>query len=223
MRSSTTKILYSFIAVAAILAFATVLVHATYEDRFVAVSNDSSLQVSPISTFPASNATSAMPDTSVVAATPVFTAPKAVGPRLSIPILRVDAPIENVGIDANGNMATPNRLANVGWYQYGTKIGDVGSAVIAGHVDNSLALPAVFYHLKSLKAGDDIYVTSASGTKLHFVVTAVDDYALADAPVKEIFDDTSGDRLIRLITCEGTWDKGSYSYDHRIVVTAKLV
>jgi LPXTG-site transpeptidase (sortase) family protein len=150
----------------------------------------------------------------------------AVGPRLSIPAIGVNAPIDSVGIAADGTMDVPYHLANVGWYQFGTKIGDVGSAVLAGHVDNRLALPAVFAHLKNLKVGDDIYIKDASGTKLHFTVTDVSDYSVTTAPVEAIFHDTSGQRLIKLITCERTpTPAGAFenSYDNRIVVTAKLV
>ncbi len=141
------------------------------------------------------------------------------GPRLVIPAIGVNAPLESVGLDGVGNMATPYHLRNVGWYEYGTPIGDVGSAVIAGHVDNAFGAPAVFYHLKELKEGDAIYVAKANGEKIRFLVTDVASYSVETAPVEAIFNDKSGQRLIRLITCEKT---GSLRYDDRIVVTAVL-
>ena len=150
----------------------------------------------------------------------------AKGPHLSIPSLGINAPINSVGIAADGTMEVPYHLAEVGWYKYGTPIGDVGSAVIAGHVDNRLALPAVFFHLKNIKIGSLVYVTDEGGHKLTFRVTDVANYSVATAPVEEIFNDKSGQRLIRLITCEMTPTPAGAlenSYDNRIVVTAKLV
>ena len=144
-------------------------------------------------------------------------------PRLRIPSIGVSALIESVGTTPTGKMDIPLRIADVGWYKEGTPIGGIGSAVIDGHVDDTFGLPAVFAHLSDLKNNDDIYVTTTKGTELHFKVTDVSDYSLVDAPVGDIFNDTSGARLIRLITCKGSWDNGTYSYDHRVVVTAQLV
>lgn len=152
-----------------------------------------------------------------------FVAKKS-NPRISIPSIGVDAPIDAVGNNLKGEMEVPSHLSDVGWYEYGTSIGGVGSAVIAGHVDNGLALPAVFYHLHEVKVGDKITVTTNQGTDLTFSVTDVSDYPLTEAPREAIFHDTSGKRLLRLITCERTGgSNGTYSYDNRIVVTASLV
>ena len=142
---------------------------------------------------------------------------------ISIPSISLNAPVEYVGLTATGDMATPARLADVGWYEYGTAPGDVGSAVFAGHVDDALGLPAVFAKLGDVKVGDDIYITTKDGTQLHFVVTDSTIYNVKTAPVKEIFHDTSGQKLIKLITCSGTIENGTLSYTDRLVVTAKEV
>ena len=120
-------------------------------------------------------------------------------------------------------MATPARLADVGWYEYGSVPGNVGSAVFAGHVDDALGLPAVFAKLNQVAVGDDIYVTTKSGAKLHFVVTDTQTYDYQTAPVDEIFNDTSGQKLIRLITCSGSLENGQLVYQDRLVVTAKEI
>src|ERR1039457_7041885 len=71
--------------------------------------------------------------------------------RLVISALHIDAKVQDVGITKNGNMATPNNFTDVGWYKYGALPGEMGSAVIAGHVDDGLALPGVFKHLGDLQ------------------------------------------------------------------------
>lgn len=141
--------------------------------------------------------------------------------RLSIPTLKIDAKIQKVGIAKNGNMATPSNFTDIGWYKYGTVPGDMGSAVMAGHVDNGLAFSGVFKRLGDLKKDDDVYVKMDNGKSLHYVVTksAIYDY---DAEVPEVFTEND-DRYLKLITCTGTWMESNRTHNKRLVVTAVLV
>ena len=142
--------------------------------------------------------------------------------RLAIPKIKVDAKVEEVGISKKGNMAVPTTLADVGWYKYGTLPGETGSAIIAGHVDNRFALPAVFADLKNLEIGDDVYITKEGGDKrLHFVVNKVSTYDF-DASADEVFTE-EGDKLLKLITCTGIWNSEFKTHNQRLVVTATLV
>ena len=211
-----------FIGVA---AFAILLVRATYQSDFLSgateVAQASSASVLSVDTSVVASSTASAASVTTAASTNVPSGPEL--PTLYIPSIGVDAHIENVGVAPDGTMSVPARLAYVGWYEYGTPIGDVGSAVIAGHVDNGLMFPAVFYNLKKLVIGNDIYVNAKDGTVLHFVVTDVSDYPLETAPREAIFHDDSGDRLIKLITCDRVlMPDGVYRYNNRVVVTAKL-
>lgn len=140
--------------------------------------------------------------------------------KLSIPAINVHADVQLVGITKGGNMAVPNNFVDVGWYRYGSIPGAIGSAVIAGHVDNGLALPGVFKNLDSMKIGDDIYVLLADGEQKHFVVTDIQTYNRTDA-TNEVFIEHS-QRLLRLITCTGNWVSSAHTHDKRLVVTAVL-
>lgn len=140
--------------------------------------------------------------------------------RLTIPKIKVDANVQRVGITKKGNMATPNNFTDVGWYKYGALPGGMGSAVVAGHVDNGIALPAVFNKLGDLAKGDDVYVSTENGKLLHFVVTGNKIYDF-DAKVVEVFQQNDG-RLLKLITCAGTWISKYKTHDKRLVVTAVL-
>ena len=53
--------------------------------------------------------------------------------RLRVPSIGVDASIEYVGLTKAGAMEVPKLHPNVAWYSLGTRPGDRGSAVIAGH------------------------------------------------------------------------------------------
>lgn len=140
--------------------------------------------------------------------------------RLAIPKIEVDTKIQEVGITKNGNMAAPNNFVDAGWYKYGTLPGNQGSAVIAGHVDNGVGLPAVFYDLKNLEPGDEIFVTNDEDEMLRFTVTGsrIYDY---NAKADDVFTDKSG-KLLKLITCSGVRIPALRTRDKRLVVTAIL-
>lgn len=141
--------------------------------------------------------------------------------RLRIPVIGVDAKVEYVGITKKGNMATPTNFADVGWFKYGVIPGEKGSAVIAGHVDNGLALPSVFNKLDDLNKGDDVYVDTVTGESVHFVVVEKKVYDF-DAYGGEVFGQDDGVYL-KLVTCTGVWLDSEKTHDQRLVVTAKVV
>lgn len=153
---------------------------------------------------------------------PIRKAPVAARPeRLIIPSLQIDALVQQVGVKANGAMATPKNFTDVGWYKYGTIPGQEGSAVIAGHVDNGLALPGVFKHLSDLKIGDELYVQTIDGSKLRFVVQDIQKYSHTAVPTEEVFN-ARGAAHLNLITCDGTWIPTDKTYDKRLIVYSTL-
>lgn len=152
---------------------------------------------------------------------PIVAATSSEPSRLVIPSLHVDAAVQYVGVTKNGAMGIPNNFTDVAWYKYGPVPGQLGSAVIDGHVDNGLSLAGVFKHLVDIKIGDDVYVVDKEGTRLHFVVTDIESYPYQDAPSSLIFGQTDVARL-NLITCEGVWVPSDKTYDHRLVVFTQL-
>ncbi|OGI82940.1 hypothetical protein A3I95_03005 [Candidatus Nomurabacteria bacterium RIFCSPLOWO2_02_FULL_44_12] len=137
---------------------------------------------------------------------------------LRIPSIGVKAKVQKVGITKLGNMSTPNNYTDVGWFKYGTLPGEVGSAVISGHVDNGLGMPAVFADLKDVKVGSDVYIDQASGDTLHFVVRDIKTYDYK-APTEEIFNQNDAP-LLKLITCTGSWISEYRTHNQRLVITA---
>lgn len=142
--------------------------------------------------------------------------------RILIPSIGVDTAIKEVGVTDTGNMASPHGLTDVGWYKYGPLPGTLGSAVIAGHLDNAVALNGVFKRLSELKPGDDIYVENGAGTRVHFQVKEKDIYPYNNAPADRIFN-AKGTPSLNLITCAGTWNQPLKTYDKRVVVYTELV
>ena len=154
---------------------------------------------------------------------PVPPTASALPQRLIIPALSINANVQYVTVNAKGNMGTPNNFTDVSWYKPGTQPGGVGSAVMAGHVDNGLSLAGVFKKLDTIQVGDDVYVQEVNGTKLHFKVEKVTSYPYTEVPVEAIFTSSDGSKRLNLITCVGAWVPGQKTYDRRLVVYTKLV
>ena len=147
----------------------------------------------------------------------------AVPVRLVIPAVAIDASIEEVGVTSDGDLATPvrNPWENTGWYEFGPRPGERGSAVIDGHLDRPGGFPAVFWNLRNVRVGNEILVIDAQGKTLHFHVTAVVFYPPQNAPLQEIFGNESGTYL-NLITCAGDWIPSQHQTTLRLVVYSAL-
>jgi len=137
--------------------------------------------------------------------------------RISAPSIGLNSPIQGVGTTSGGAMAVPSgKSNNVGWYKYGVIPGANGTAVLDAHVF------AAFKSLSKIKNGGDIYITMASGKQLHFVVTKAQTYAITNLSSSTLFAPTSAQAL-NLITCAGNLTADHSTYDHRLIVSAKLV
>jgi sortase A len=141
--------------------------------------------------------------------------------RLLIPKTKVDSPIEEVGLDKEGRMDVPKNVYNVGWYKFGPKPGEEGSAALDGHLDTPTGDPSVFFNLTKLVAGDELKILDERGKELTFKVIEGRLYELSDFPKEQIFNKTGG-KYLNLITCAGEWDKNSKNYSQRYVVFAEL-
>lgn len=142
--------------------------------------------------------------------------------RLTIQSIGVSAEVEQVGRRTDGSMAAPVSFSTVGWYKEGSMPGEEGNAVFGGHVNNALTKGGVFEHLDQISLGDVIEVSGTDNKTLRFVVTDIEDYATNTAPLDTIFASNGSARIV-LITCAGDWDPRAKSYDHRLVVFARLL
>ena len=143
--------------------------------------------------------------------------------RLLLPSISINAPIEQVGILSNGEMATPTRNPwdHTGWYSDGPHPGQRGSAVIDGHLDRPGGFPAVFWNLRYVHLNDPVYVAGSDGRQLRFHVTRIAYYTPQDAPLQDIFGNRSG-IFLNLITCAGDWIPSQHQTTLRLVVYTAL-
>ena len=135
---------------------------------------------------PTRSATPASPEAQTVPL--IMTMPPSNPTRVRIPAIRVNAPLAGLGLDAKGHPAAPaERDGNLaGWYTNGAKPGTIGTALIAGHVDNWQG-PAVFYNLGALHRGDEIDVDRADGNTAVFAIDAVEAYPASAFPNQEVY------------------------------------
>lgn len=146
-------------------------------------------------------------------------APTAIGlpMRLTIPRLKVNAVVGAVGLLADGSMGVPKLPRDTAWYKLGTRPGEKGSAVIAGHVNWWNGTTAVFARLRTLKPGDTITVQDDAGAAITFKVRESRWYA-ATADATDIFTSHDGKAHLNLITCDGLWSRLTRQYSKRLVV-----
>ena len=148
-------------------------------------------------------------------------APQAKAVSLSIEKLNIEAPIQDVGVLDNA-MDVPDDPVTVGWYQYGTKPGQPGSSVLAGHVSWKGGQPAVFANLDQLSAGDIVTVSYEDETQDSFVVRDLKRYPLG-AKTEEVFISSDGASYLNLITCDGAWSNTLGTHELRLVIFTEKI
>lgn len=137
--------------------------------------------------------------------------------RLRVAAVGIDTELETLHLGADGELVPPKGDERAGWYADGTAPGDVGPAVLAGHVD-SRSGPAVFYRLREVDVGDRIEVIRG-GEAVTFTVTGTAWYPKKAFPTGRVYGPTP-DRQLRLITCGGVFDRSLRSYRDNLVVYA---
>jgi sortase (surface protein transpeptidase) len=140
--------------------------------------------------------------------------------RLAIPAIGVATPLVRLGRERDGSMQVPADFARAGWFAEGPSPGQLGPAVIAGHVDSRTG-PAVFFRLRELRPGDTVQVELADGARLRFVVEQARRFPKATFPTAEVFGPAPWAAL-RLVTCGGDFDRARGSYRDNLVVFARL-
>jgi sortase (surface protein transpeptidase) len=144
----------------------------------------------------------------------------AVPVRIDIPSIAVSAPVDPVGLNPDGSLEVPKDFGRAGYYTGRPTPGEIGAAVIEGHVD-STRRPAVFYRLRKLQGGDEVLITRADGTRPVFVVDRLEEHPKDAFPTEEVYGPTP-EATLRLITCAGTFDRRTGHYRDNLIVFAHL-
>jgi hypothetical protein len=166
--------------------------------------------------------TGAKPTPTTTVEEPVLS--KSIPAALTVPRIGVhSAKLVHLGLAADGSITVPptGRNSPASWFTGSPTPGELGPAVILGHVDSAEAGPAIFYRLGAMRPGDTATVRRVDGTDAVFTVDKVEEYTKAEFPTLRVFGNTDRAEL-RLITCGGHFDPRKHSYEDNIVVFAHL-
>ena len=168
--------------------------------------------------------------TQVVPSVPVYDAALGAQPavtaapppvRLVVPDVRIDMPVDPVGVRDDGEMQIPEDADRAGWYQYGPAPADpTGATVLAAHVDSRLTGIGQFAKLRDVGVGATLTLTTADGSEHGYRVVNVEKIPKEGAPVDQWFDRSGAPRLV-LVTCGGTFRRDIGHYTDNVVVTAE--
>jgi len=140
--------------------------------------------------------------------------------RIEVPSIGVSSGLLALGLRPDGAMAVPPSGFPAGWFTGGPTPGELGPAVIVGHVDWAGRL-GVFGRLRSLAPGAQVAVDRRDGTTAVFRVSRVVEVSKQRFPTAAVYGNTDHAAL-RLITCGGAFDHGVHSYQDNIVAFADL-
>lgn len=140
--------------------------------------------------------------------------------RVQIPSIGVDSALEDLALGDGGRLDAPVDFDLAGWYSDGVVPGEVGPAIIAGHVDSPTA-PAVFARIGELAPGAEVIVTLSDGAALTFEVSGSMQSAKAEFPTAAVYSNVPAPEL-RLITCGGAFDSSTGHYLDNLIVFAQL-
>jgi hypothetical protein len=140
---------------------------------------------------------------------------------LRVPAIAVSVPLSTLGLNPDGTVQVPGNDTEPGWFRLGPSPGQIGSAVILGHVDSHQG-PGVFFGLRTLHPGDQVEVTLADGAVATFAVTAVVQYAKDQFPGRQVYA-SQGRSELQLVTCGGTFDTRTGHYLSNLDVYTSFV
>jgi len=125
-----------------------------------------------------------------------------------------------VGLTKKGAIAAPVKTDQIGWYDSGTRLGQLGTIVLIGHKDDIWFRPAVFGKLDQVIVGDVITLTDNLGRNWNYSVRQKTVYPVDKVPLTELLQNDQQARLV-LISCAGRWSWLKGGYTDRIVIDAE--
>jgi hypothetical protein len=146
---------------------------------------------------------------------------RSVPTRIRISSIDLDTALSQVGLKADGSLQVPSDPYMAGWYQGSPTPGEIGPAVIDGHVDQVGGI-AIFWRLRDLKPGDIIEIDRSDDSTAKFQVTSLEQFTQDNFPTHKVYGNVNF-AGIRLITCGGIFNAQTGHYSDNIVAFGALV
>ncbi len=140
--------------------------------------------------------------------------------RLQIQAIGLDTSLIGLGLQSDGTLEVPPAGFPAGWFTGAPTPGEIGPAIILGHV-HWQRRDGVFAKLNKLNRGDQIRVGRTDGSTGIFMVSHAIEVTKDSFPTEHVYGNikTAG---LRLITCGGL-DPSSHHYDTNVIVFADLI
>ncbi len=139
---------------------------------------------------------------------------------LKIPSIGLTAPLVKTGLESDGSLHVPSSPDQTGWYKYGPIPGEIGPAVITGHLDSKDG-PGILWNLNKVKIGDLVQVLRDDESTAEFIVDKLETYPQDNFATQKVYGPIPNAGL-RIITCSGTYSRQAQHYSDDLVVYASL-
>ncbi|MBQ3464984.1 class F sortase [Candidatus Saccharibacteria bacterium] len=129
-----------------------------------------------------------------------------------------------MGVNVNGELATPNNIFDVGWYDASGLPGMGGTMIIDGH-NGGPHVHGVFKDLPDLAEGDLIVVERGDGVAFKYRVVENKSVLLSESDAymsTAARSPESGKESVTLISCTGEWSQQQGTYLSRQFTRAVL-
>jgi hypothetical protein len=174
-----------------------------------------------VAAAPTSAPPTTLPPVAPPAPVPVRVMAASVPVRIEIASLGVDSELVELGLEDDGTLEVPAGAFPAGWFSGAPTPGELGPAVIVGHID-WVTGPGVFFRLAELAVGAEIRVSRTDGSVAVFRTTGVARYPKDAFPSDLVYGDIDHAGL-RLVSCGGEFDRSTGHYEDNVVAFAELV
>jgi len=143
---------------------------------------------------------------------------------VTIPAINAMSTLIGLGVNPDLSVQVPDvhHPEQASWFNLGVRPGEMGSAVLLGHVDGGDGKLGIFHDIHALNLGDLINVGRADGSTAVFKVTRVRTVLKSAFPSQDVYG-PKPDAEIQLVTCGGTLDRAAHNYLSSVIVTGVLV
>lgn len=141
-----------------------------------------------------------------------------------IPSINVRARVLHVGINKEGEMQTPSKIHDTGWYKNSSKPGiGLGASIIDGHVSGATQ-NGVFYDLNKLQAGDVVTIERGDGSTVDYKVVRKEVTDVDKVDMNKMFKTANENKHgLNLISCTGKFESKTKTYSQRIMIFTEVI
>jgi hypothetical protein len=141
---------------------------------------------------------------------------------VSVASLAIAAPVVRVTTLASGELAVPDDVSVIGWWDQGLPAQRIAArpTLLVGHVDSARLGRGAFFSLRQARPGAVVQLRFPSGIRRYrvFAMRVYDKRALPSSLLAP-----SAQPVLLLVTCGGPFDPRTHHYRDNVVVFARLI